>query len=461
MMKPYRLSLLLAATTALGACSLAPSYHRPESAPAAATFKADPGWVPAAPADDAPKGAWWTLFADPQLDALEAKVAVTNQSVAAARAALAQARAVLRADVAALLPVAGVSGSNTRSSTLVTGSPTTRSWTAGASASWVPDLWGKLANTTRAAKAQAQASEASLANATLAAQASLANAWFQLRGVDAQAALLDETVAGYERSVTIARNKFAAGLVSAADVESASATLANARAARADLARQRAALENAIAVLVGANPSTFTLASAPWQPQVPEVPAVLSASLVQRRPDVAAAERLVAAANAQIGVQRAAFFPDLSLTASLGSTAGTSAALFGAANSLWSLGASSALTVLDFGARRARVAQARASYDGAVASYRQAVLTAFQEVENTLAATTAYRAEAADYQRSATAATRAEAIVRNQYAAGTADYTAVAAAQAQASNARTAAIQNTVNRQNAAVGLIEAIGGHW
>ena len=446
MMKPFRLSLLLAATTALGACSLAPSYHRPDSAPAATAFKADPGWVPAAPADDAPKGAWWTLFADPQLDALEAKVAVTNQNVAAARAALAQARAVLRADVAGLLPVAGVSGSNTRSSTLVAGSPTTRSWTAGASASWVPDLWGKLANTTRAAKAQAQASEASLANATLAAQASLANAWFQLRGIDAQAALLDETVAGYERSVTISRNKFAAGLVSAADVESASATFANARAARADLARQRAALENAIAVLVGANPSTFTLTPAPWQPQVPEVPAVLSASLVQRRPDVAAAERLVAAANAQIGVQRAAFFPDLSLTASLGSTAGTSAALFGAANSLWSLGASSALTVLDFGARRARVAQARASYDGAVASYRQAVLTAFQEVENTLAATTAYRAEA---------------IVRNQYAAGTADYTAVAAAQAQAYNARTAAIQNTVNRQNAAVGLIEAIGGHW
>jgi NodT family efflux transporter outer membrane factor (OMF) lipoprotein len=461
MMKPLHLTLLLAATTALGACSLAPTYHRPDSAPAAAMFKADPGWVPAAPADDAPKGAWWALFADPQLDALEAKVAVTNQNVAGARAALAQARAVLRADVAALLPVAGVSGSTTRSSTLVTGSPTTRSWTAGASASWVPDLWGKLANTTRAAKAQAQASEASLANATLAAQASLADAWFQLRGVDAQAALLDETVAGYERSVTISRNKFAAGLVSATDVESASATLANTRAARADLARQRAALENAIAVLVGANPSTFTLTPAPWQPQVPEVPAVLSASLVQRRPDVAAAERLVAAANAQIGVQRAAFFPDLTLTGSLGSTAGTSAALFGAANSLWSLGASSALTVLDFGARRARVAQARASYDGTVASYRQAVLTAFQEVENTLAATTAYRVEAADYQRSATAATRAEAIVRNQYAAGTADYTAVAAAQAQAYNARTAAIQNTVNRQTAAVGLIEAIGGHW
>ena len=461
MMKSLRLSLLLGATVALGACSLAPGYHRPDSAPAAATFKADPGWVPAAPADDAAKGAWWALFADPALDALEARVAVTNQNVAAARAALAQARAVLRADVAALLPTAGVSGQTTSSSTLVTGSPTTRSWSAGASASWVPDLWGKIANTARAAKAQTQASQASLANATLAAQASLATAYFQLRGVDAQAALLDTTVAGYQRSLEVARNKLAAGLTSPADVESASATLANARATRRDLARQRAALENAIAVLVGENPSTFTLAAAPWQPAAPEVPAVLPASLVQRRPDVAAAERAVAAANAQIGVQRAAFFPDLALTGTLGSTAGTSAALFGAANSLWSLGASSALTVLDFGARRARVAQARAGYDLAVATYRQSVLTAFQEVENTLAAQSAYRAEAADYQRSAAAAIRAEEIVRNQYAAGSADYTAVAAAQAQAYNARTVAIQNMVNRQTAAVGLIEAIGGRW
>jgi NodT family efflux transporter outer membrane factor (OMF) lipoprotein len=461
MTKPLRPALLLGATLALGACSLAPAYHRPDNAPPAAQFKADPGWVPAAPADDAPKGPWWTLFGDPALDALEAKVAVTNQNVAAARAALAQARALLRADVAALLPVAGVSGSTTGTRTLVAGSPTTRSWTAGASASWVPDLWGRLANTARAAKAQAQASEATLANATLTAQASLASAYFQLRGLDAQAVLLDETLAGYERSLTVSRNKFAAGLVSAADVESASATLANARAARRDLARQRAALENAIAVLVGANPSTFTLAAAPWQPNVPEVPAVLPASLVQRRPDVAAAERAVAAANAQIGVQRAAFFPDLTLTSTLGSTAGTSAALFGAANSLWSLGASSALTVIDFGARRARVAQARAGYDGAVASYRQAVLTAFQEVENTLAANSAYRAEAGDYQRSAEAAIRAETIVRNQYVAGSADYTAVASAQAQAYNARTAAIQNMVNRQSTAVSLIEAIGGHW
>ena len=404
MMKPLRPALLLGATLALGACSLAPTHHRPDSAPATAAFKADPGWLPAQPADDAPKGEWWALFGDPALDALEAKVAVTNQNVAQARAALAQARALLRADVAALLPAAGISGSTTSTSTLVAGSPTTRSWQAGASASWVPDLWGRIANNARAANAQAQASAAQLANATLAAQASLATAWFQLRGLDAQAALLDSTLAGYRRSLTVARNKLAAGLTSPADVASASATLANAEAARRDLARQRAALENAIAVLVGANPSSFSIAPAPWQPRVPEVPGVLPASLVQRRPDIAAAERQVAAANAQIGVQRAAFFPDLTLTASLGSSAGTSAALFGAANSLWSLGASSALSVIDFGARRARVAQARAGYDGAVAAYRQSVLNALREVENSLAATSAYRDEAADYARAAEAA---------------------------------------------------------
>ncbi|MBS0255124.1 MAG: efflux transporter outer membrane subunit [Proteobacteria bacterium] len=460
-MTPRHLAPALIASLLLGACSLAPAYHGPNAASPAPAFKAEPGWAVAAPADDVAKGEWWKLFADPALDALEAKVAVTNQNVAYYRGALEQARGAAGAATAQLFPTVGVSGSANRSGNLVSGSPVARSFSAGASASWVPDLFGRLANNAGQARAQAQASDANLANATLAAQASLATAYFQLRGIDAQRALLDDTVAGYRRSREVARNKYAVGLVSRADLESAETTLANAEAARRDLDRQRATLENAIAVLVGENPSGFRLAPAAWAPALPAVPATLPAAVLQRRPDVAAAERNVAVANAGIGAARAAFFPDVTLSSSLGSTASTTAALFGAANSLWSGGASAALSLLDFGARSARVKQARGSYDSALATYRQTVLTAFQEVENNLAALDAYRAEAADYQTAAAAAGRAEAITRNQYAAGTVDYTTVAAAEGSAYNARAALIQNTVNRQSASVALIQAIGGHW
>lgn len=447
---------------ALAGCNLAPAYHGPQSAPApAAAFKAEPGWAVAAPADDVAKGAWWQLFADPQLDALEARVAVTNQNVAYYRAAYVQAQAAAGAATAQLFPTLGVTGGTTRGGNLVNGSPVARNYSAGASASWVPDLWGRLANNAGQARAQAQASAATLANATLSAQASLATTYFQLRGIDAQRALLDETVAGYRRSREVARNKYAVGLVSRADLESAETTLANAEANRRDLDRQRAALENAVAVLVGENPSSFRVASSAWQPSLPEVPGTLSAAVLQRRPDIAAAERNMAAANAAIGAARAAFFPELTLSGTLGSNAGSAAALFGAANSLWSVGASAALNLLDFGARSARVRQARGGYEAALATYRQTVLTAFQEVENNLAAQAAYRAEASDYQTAAEAAGRAEAITRNQYAAGTVDYTTVAAAQAAAYNARASLIQNAVNRQNASVALIQAIGGHW
>ena len=447
---------------ALGACSLAPAYHGPQGAAAPApAFKADPGWAVAAPADDLAKGPWWQLFADPALDALEAKVAVTNQNVAYYRAALAQAQGAAGAATAQLFPTVGASASTTRSGNLASGSPVVRSYGAGASASWVPDLWGRLGNTAGQARAQAQASEATLANATLSAQASLASTYFQLRGVDAQRALLDQTVAGYRRSREVAGNKYAVGLVSRADLESAETTLANAQASRRDLERQRATLENAIAVLVGENPSSFTLAAATWAPALPEVPAALPASVLQRRPDVATAERNVAAANAAIGTARAAFFPEVTLSGSLNSGASATTALFSAANSLWSTGASAALNLLDFGARSARVRQARGGFDAALATYRQTVLTAFQEVENSLAATQAYRAEAADYSHAAEAAGRAEAITRNQYAAGVVDYTTVATAQAAAYNARASLIQNSVNRQNASVALIQALGGRW
>ena len=447
------------ACAALAACSMAPAYHVPTT-PLAETYKAAPGWAQAAPQDAAPKGAWWTLFADPALDALEARVAITNQNVAAARAAYDQARALVRQDRASLLPTAGITGSATHGGNFAN-APATTTLTAGASANWQVDLWSQIGNTVKQASAQAQASNAQLANATLSAQGELANDYLQLRGIDAQSAMLSDTIAAYARALVITQNKYAVGTVTPADVDSAQTSLSNAKAQAAELARQRAALEDAIAVLVGENPSTFRIAPVVWAPIVPTVPAALPSQILQRRPDIAAAERAVAAANANIGIQRAAFFPTLSLSASAQSPASTFSSLFGAATSLWSLGATSAVTLLDFGARSAKVAQARAAYEQTVAQYRQSVLAAFQQVEDNLAGLAAYGQEAGHYRTAAEASARAEAIARNEYLAGTVDYTTVTAAQSTAYGARVNLIQNTVNQQSAAVDLIVAIGGHW
>jgi len=456
-----RLLPLLAASTLLAGCSMAPAYHVPTSVASPATFKADPGWVVSNPSDAVAKGAWWTLFGDDTLDALEAKVAITNQNIAYYRAAYAQALATVRVDKAALLPTVGVNAGVTRQGAVSTNGPATSTFTATGTASWAPDLWGSLTNTTRAARANAEASAAELANATLSAQGTLATDYFTLRGIDAQAAMLDATLVSYRRSVDITRNKFTAGTASSADVDTARTTLANAEASRRDLERQRVGYETAIAVLVGENPSVFAIKPAQWHPVVPQVPGVVPSAVLERRPDIANAERLVSAANAQIGVQRAAFFPAVSLTAELGSSAGALSNLFGAATSAWSLGASAAETLLDWGARSARVAGARAAYDAAVATYRQTVLSAFQEVETDLAGVDGYRAEAAQYQTASQSADRAEAVTRHEYQAGTVDFTTVTTAQATAYAARANLIGNTVNQQNAAVALIEAIGGQW
>lgn len=462
----HRSLSLIVASSLLAGCSMAPVYHVPTSVTPTAAFKADPGWVPANPSDAVAKGAWWTLFGDDTLNALEARVVITNQNLAYYRASYAQTLASVRVDKAALLPTiganAGVSSTGTVSGRPnAAGAATTTTFSANATASWAPDLWGALSNTARGARANAEASAAQLANATLSAQGTLASDYFTLRGIDAQAAMLDTTIVSYQRSLKVAQNKYAAGTANAADVDTARTSLENAQASRRDLDRLRTANETAIAVLVGENPGTFSLPRTDWHPVVPEVPGILPSAVLERRPDIASAERLVAAANANIGVQKAAFFPAVSLTAQLGSNAGALSNLFGAATSVWSLGASAAETLLDWGARSAKVAGARAGYDAAVATYRQTVLTAFQEVETELAAVDGYRAEFGHYRAASEAAERAERITRNEYQAGTVDFTTVTAAQAAAYAARVNLIQSTVNQQNAAVSLIEAIGGQW
>ena len=467
-MMSSRLRLLSAvlASSALAACNLAPAYRPPAMATFPAGFKEAPGWNLAAPSDAVARGDWWTLFGDPELDALTVKVEVANQTVAQYRAAWMAARAATQGARAALFPTVTANADVTRTGGNSARTPAAAgsqhsSASAGLTASWEPDLWDKLGNGVNQARASEQASAGDLANATLSARAALVSDYLQLRGIDAQRDLLDATVIAYQKALDITRNKYKAGTVGRSDVDSAQASLSNAEADRRDLDRQRASLEHAIGVLAGENPSTFSIARAMWHPTVPQVPSVLPSQLLERRPDVAGAERRVAAANASIGIQRTAAFPQLSLNANGSLNATNVGDLVSAPLSLWSLGLSALGTLLDFGANRAKVAQARAQFDQAAALYRQTVLTAFQQVEDELAAAAAYADEARMRDAAATSADRAEAIARNQYLAGTIDYTQVVVAQTTAYSANQARIEAIVDRQTTAVALIQAIGGQW
>ncbi len=482
--------LTTSALLALSACSFAPHYVRPTLA-LPANFKEAPGWQVAAPSDDIAKGEWWKLFRDPALNDLEARVAIDNQNVAAAAAAYAQARATVREARAALLPTVDLQGnyshtgtfSKTGNSSIITSTGTTGTTTgagtttgttaltsssSGSSrysvqlgASWEPDVWGRLSSTLRQDKALATASAADLANATLSAQGELAVDYVQLRGLDAQKAILDDTIAAYAKALQITTNRYDTGTVARVDVLQAESQLATAKGNAADLLRQRQAFEHAIAVLVGRNPSSFSIQPVKWDPVVPDVPGVVPADILQRRPDVAGAERRVAAANQQIGVEKAAFFPTINLSGDVGSEASKIGQLFTAASSFWSLGAGVAQTLLDWGARSARVAEARAAYDQQVATYRQTVLAAFQQVEDELAASQILGLVAQQRVVAANSANQVEAISRNQYLAGQIAYTDVITQQATALSARQAEATAIVDRQVAAVTLIQAIGGSW
>jgi NodT family efflux transporter outer membrane factor (OMF) lipoprotein len=470
-MIPSRLGKLsaLLISVAVAGCNLASTYRPPTIVAIPADFKEAPGWTVAVPSDAVAKGEWWRLFGDAQLDALAAKVEVTNQTVAQYRAAYEAARAMTREERATLFPIATAqvsatdSGTSNKGSALVSGtsSSVNQRYSLGIGASWEPDLWGKLGNGVKQARASEQASAGDLANATLSARAELVTDYLELRGIDALRDLLNETIAAYARALTITQNKYKSGTVAHSDVDQAQTSLSNAQADRRDLDRQRALLEHAIAVLVGENPSSFTIAPTAWHPVVPTVPATLPSALLERRPDVTAAERRVAAANANIGIQRAAFFPQVNLSAN-GSLNSTSIGdLFTAPLSLWSLGFTGLQTLLDFGANKAKVAQAHAEFDQAAAVYRQSVLTAFQQVEDNLAAGAAYADEAGMRDRASDAADRAEIIARNQYLAGTIDYSQVIVAQTAAYSARQARIQAVVDQQTTATALIQAIGGNW
>jgi len=470
------LAVLLAAVLAAG-CSVVPAYQVPTT-PAPANFKELQGWVPAAPADALERGPWWTLFNDPVLDALASQVEVSNQNVAAAVAAYAQARALVAEQRASLFPTVSLSTSGTRSGTRGGGGSATvdpngniiggggggrasNNYRLSIGGSWEPDVWGRLRAGVSAASASAQASAADLAAATLSAQGELALNYVSLRSVDAQRQLLATTIEGYQRELKITQNRYDVGIIPHSDVYQAETQLATARSDQLGLDSQRAQLEHAIAVLIGKAPADFALAPAQWNVTVPEIPAGVPSLLLQRRPDIASAERRVAVANEQIGIARSAYFPDIGLNASYGTAASRVSDLFNVSAATWSFGLSAAQTLFDAGAIRARVDSARASHEQSVANYRQTVLVAFADVEDQLAATRVL-AQQQDLRRQASeAADKVEQQVTNRYRAGQVGYSDVVQAQVTALNARRSLVQVQADRQTTAIALIQALGGGW
>lgn len=467
-MRRSALALALASTVAVTGCLSGPDYHRPSVATPPA-FKELAGWKQSSPADALERGPWWELLNDPVLSGLEQKVEVSNQNIAAVEAAYRQSLAIVSQTRASLFPTVDLSGSASKSGGGGTGSAGSSAggsaagarYQLGLQAAWAPDLWGRIRRQVEGAKASAQASAADLASAKLSAQAVLAIDYVQLRAVDEDKRLLDATIEGYQKSLRVIRNRYAAGVVGKADVLSAETQLLNAQASATDDVQVRAQLEHAIAVLVGEAPADFSLAPTSWTLAPPDVPVTVPSVLLERRPDVAAAERRAQAANAQIGVQQAAFYPDLNLTASYGTAATALGDLLKTSNAVWTLGASAAETLFDAGARSAAVRAAKAGYDQAVATYRQTVLTAFQDVEDQLSAVRVLEQSDALRIQASKSADEAERIELNQYNAGQIDYTSVVVFQAAALSARRTALASSRDRIVAAVSLIQALGGGW
>lgn len=468
---------VLAASFALAACSVGPDYVRPQMDTGPAVFKEGQHWKPAQPRDLMADGKWWEMFGDPQLNALADQVDISNQNLALAEANFRSAVALVQSSRSAYAPTLsasagasrGRSGSAGSSSGTSSGTSTSSSssgsvrnaYTFSLTASWEADIWGKVRRDVESSQASAQASAADLAAARLSAQAQLAQNYLQLRVLDAQQQLLEDTVQAYQRSLQVTQNQYAAGLVAKSDVIQAQTQLKSAQASALDNGVTRAQVEHAIALLVGKTPAQFSLPRAPLTAVAPPVPQGVPSMLLERRPDVAAAERRVASANAKIGVAKAAYFPSLTLSASGGYQSSTFADWFTLPGRVWSLGPQLAQTIFDGGARAAATDQAIATYDGTVATYKQTVLTAFQEVEDNLAALRILEQEAAVQGEALQAARQAVTLVTNQYKAGTVSYVNVITAQATALSAELTSLSILNRRMAASVLLAKALGGGW
>jgi NodT family efflux transporter outer membrane factor (OMF) lipoprotein len=460
--------VLVIAALLVGGCMVGPDYERP-TAPTSPAFKESEGWKPAQPRDDAPRGEWWEVFGDTDLDALMRQVDVSNQTIQAAEARVREARAATQAARAGLFPVVTGNVAAARSSRNSAGGTTTgsstssvaNSYNAALDLTWEVDLWGRVRRGVESSEASAQASAADLAAARLSAQALLAQTYLLLRVQDAQIQLFDDTVAAYEKALQLTRNQYAAGTVARGDVAQAEAQLKSTQAQVFDAKIARGQLEHAIAVLVGKPPAELAITPRPLVAQFPAIPPTLPSELLERRPDIAGAERRVASANAQIGVAQAAYFPSLSLAATGGVQSSAIGNLLSLPSRYWSLGASLAQTIFDAGLRDAQKAQAVATYDETVANYRSTVLDAFQEVEDNLIALALLEQEAGVQDDAVKAARESAAIAVNQYKAGTATYIVVVVLQAAELNNERAALAILARRLTASVGLIKALGGGW
>jgi NodT family efflux transporter outer membrane factor (OMF) lipoprotein len=465
--EPAASVLIAIAALQLTGCVVGPKYH-PAAVEAPPAYKEVGDWKPAQPNDRNLGGEWWKIFQDPQLDALEQQVNVSNQNLKAAAAQFQQARAALRYYRADYYPTVTVGPSATR--TLVSANSPTTTILRGTTyndfvlpfdVSYQADVWGKVRKTVESYREQAQASAADLATVNLSMHADLAVDYFQARSLDAEEQLLNSTVKDYEQALELNESRFQGGIASEVDVEQAKTILQTTRAQAVDVGVARAQYEHAVAILVGKPPAAFSLPPLPLTTPPPHVPINLPSELLERRPDIAASERLVASANAQIGVAKSAYYPTISLGASGGFESSAISTLIQGPSSLWSIGLSAVGTVFDVGRRRALTDQARAAYDYQVASYRENVLTGFQQVEDNLAAVRILEHEAQVQDEAVRAAQRSLALSVIRYKGGVTSYLEVITAQSAALSDEVTAVNILGRRMGNTVLLIQALGGGW
>jgi NodT family efflux transporter outer membrane factor (OMF) lipoprotein len=469
MIRADRLFAGVAAALLLGGCSLAPTYHAPSLPPMPATFKeAGTAWRVASPADQISRGNWWSVYDDNTLGKLESKLDADNPSLAAALARYDTARAFESQLESGLFPQFGVSASPIRArqsnNRPLRGANEPNEYdadTVGFSASYDFDLWGRVRNEVSQGRALSDAAKADLASAKLSLEAQLADDYVRLRGFDIQTGILDDTLTAYQRALTLTENRHAGGIASGLDVSRAQAQLHDAQAQATDVQAQRALVEHAIASLVGLPASSFSLAPEPEQMQAPVTPIGVPSTLLERRPDIAAAERRVFAANAGIGVARAAFFPDLSLSGAYGFQNTGLTNLLGIGNRFWALGPLATLNIFDGGLRRAQLREAHAEFAEASADYRQTVLGAFREVEDDLVLLRELDVEAGEEEEAVVAAQKTQSIANNRYREGIVNYLEVVTAQTAALSAQRSAESIRTRRLQASVDLIRALGGGW
>jgi len=448
-------------------CTIGPKYTRP-TVPQAPSYKELAGndqWKMASPSDQLLKGKWWEIFGDPVLNSLEEMVSINNQNVKQAEAQFRVARALVLGNRANYYPVIGVNPSVTQSDAGKNGGRgsggTSQSFSIPGAVSWEPDLWGRVRLAVESATANAQVSSADLENARLSAQALLATDYFIIAGNDMQQVILQDTIEAYTKNLQLTINRYNGGVASKSDITLAQTSLADAKAQSTDLRITRAQQEHAIAVLTGRPPSSVEIPIAKIKGPPPPIPLALPSALLERRPDIAANERLVAAANTNIGIAETAYYPTLTLSASPGLLSNSLVNLFTYSSRVWSAGPTISQTLFDFGRRKAQVEGSLASYDASVAAYRQTVLAAFQEVEDDLASLRYLGEEAVQQQEAVVASQQSLVLEMARYRAGTDSYLNVITTQTIELNDRQAAVTILQRRMLAAVDLVKALGGGW